>query len=65
MSEKLQAVSASAPGFEGINKNASAVDLSQSWALIGDNCVLDNTGRIASRKGWLAVTASSDRKSVV
>ena len=59
MSEKLQAVSASAPGFEGINKNASAVDLSQSWALIGDNCILDNTGRIASRKGWLAVTASS------
>ena len=58
MSEPLQPVSVTAPGFKGINKSASAVELDPSWALDATNCVLDRTGRIASRMGWSAVTSS-------
>lgn len=59
MSERLQGTSISAPGFDGLNKNASAVDLPSSFALQGDNCILDLTGRVACRKGWIAVNATT------
>lgn len=58
ISEPLKGISMSAPGFEGLNKNASAVDLPVSFALQGDNCILDVTGRVASRKGWLPLNAA-------
>jgi hypothetical protein len=44
--------SISAPGFYGLNLSDSAVDLSTNYALIADNCIIDRSGRIASRKGW-------------
>lgn len=59
MSTRLKAVSISAPGFAGINKNASAVDLPPQWALTADNCVIDRTGRMACRKGWVQVTTAA------
>ena len=58
MSESLQGISISAPGFEGLNKNASAVDLPPQWALQGDNCILDIGSRVACRKGWVQVTTT-------
>lgn len=58
MSLPLSPVSIAAPGFKGINRNASAVDLDPAWALDATNCVLDRTGRIASRNGWAQVTVT-------
>ena len=50
-----------APGFYGLNLSDSPVDLSPNFALVADNCVIDRSGRVASRKGWLkAHTANSD-----
>lgn len=57
--QPLVPVSVAAPGFKGLNKQASAVDLEPGWALDATNCVLDGAGRVASRKGWTAVTTSS------
>ena len=57
--EPLRPVSVMAPGFRGLNKQSSSVDLEAAWALEATNCILDSQGRIASRKGWSAVTESS------
>ena len=57
--EPLQPVSVSAPGFKGLNKQSSSVDLEPGFALEAVNCVIDSKGRIASRKGFSAVTSSS------
>lgn len=42
----------SAPGFFGLNLQDSAVDLSPNFALQANNCIIDKSGRIASRMGW-------------
>ena len=57
--EPLAPVSVSAPGFKGLNKQSSSVDLEPGYALEATNCVIDSFGRIASRKGFSAVTGSS------
>ena len=57
--EPLNPVSVSAPGFKGLNKQSSSVDLEPGFALEAINCVIDSFGRIASRKGYAAVTGSS------
>lgn len=54
----LQPVSVSAPGFKGLNTQASVVDLDPAWALDALNCVIDRGGRISSRKGWTQITSS-------
>lgn len=59
MAETLQMVSVAAPGFFGLNKQASTVDLPPAWATEATNCVRDRTGRIAARKGWTQVTTSA------
>ena len=56
---QLQPVSVQAPGFKGLNTQASVVDLDPSWALEATNCIIDRGGRIASRKGWTAVTTAA------
>lgn len=58
MAETLQQVSVSAPGFFGLNKQASTVSLSPGWATEATNCVRDSAGRMASRKGWTAITTA-------
>lgn len=52
----LQPVSVQAPGFKGLNTQASVVDLDPAWALDALNCVIDRGGRISSRKGWTQTT---------
>lgn len=59
MAIQLQPLSISAPGFFGLNSQEAAVDLPINWALDATNCIIDQYGRIASRKGWIAVTASA------
>lgn len=61
MSQQVTTFSIASPGFMGLNLQDSPVDLPANWALEANNCVIDKSGRIASRKGWdKAHTANSD-----
>jgi hypothetical protein len=41
-----------APGSLGLNKENEKSLLDPRWATAAKNCVLDNNGRLAARKGW-------------
>jgi len=53
MATQLTPFSIVAPGFLGLNQQDSPVDMPQGFALRAENCVIDKSGRIASRKGWV------------
>jgi len=59
MSQPIQTFSISAPGFYGLNTQDSPLDLAAGFALVATNCVIDQYGRIGSRKGWSRVNSSS------
>lgn len=59
MSQALQTASISAPGFFGLNTQDSPLDLASGFALVATNCIIDQYGRIGSRKGWSRVNSSS------
>ncbi len=59
MSQVLQTASISAPGFFGLNTQDSPLDLAAGFALVATNCVIDQYGRIGSRKGWSRVNSTS------
>jgi hypothetical protein len=59
MSQPIQTFSISAPGFLGLNTQDSPLDLASGFALVATNCVIDQYGRIGSRKGWAKVNSSS------
>jgi len=59
MSQPLQTQSISAPGFFGLNTQDSPLDLAAGFALVATNCIIDQYGRIGSRKGWARVNSSS------
>ena len=59
MSQPLQTQSISAPGFFGLNTQDSPLDLAAGFALVATNCIIDQYGRIGSRKGWSRVNSSS------
>lgn len=52
MPQQITPFSITAPGFMGLNKQDAPVDLSSNFALEANNCVIDQSGRISSRKGW-------------
>jgi hypothetical protein len=58
MSQALQTASISAPGFLGLNTQDSPLDLAAGFALVATNCIIDQYGRVGSRKGWARVNAS-------
>ena len=53
MPQQIQTYSISAPGFYGLNTQDSSLDLSQGFALVATNCVIDKFGRVGARKGWV------------
>ena len=53
MSQQVVTFSVSAPGFYGLNLQDSPVDLTANFALEASNCVIDKSGRVAARKGWV------------
>ena len=59
MSKPLMIYGISAPGFYGLNTQDSPLDLSSGFASIATNCVIDQFGRIGSRKGFSRVNSSS------
>jgi len=54
MASPIVPISLSAPGFYGLNSQDSPTDMDPKFALDATNCVIDRSGRVASRKGWLA-----------
>jgi len=52
MAQTLQTFSITAPGFMGLNTQDSSLDLASGFALVANNCVIDQYGRIGARKGW-------------
>ena len=61
MADNITPFSISAPGFFGLNLSDSPVDLTANFALEANNCIIDKSGRVASRKGWTkAHTTNTD-----
>lgn len=61
MAKNQTPFSIAAPGFYGLNLSDAPVDLSSNFALEANNCVIDKSGRIAARKGWVkANTTNAD-----
>ena len=46
------------PGFFGLNKESDAVLLGPEWATILSNTVIDDSGRVAARKGFSNITTT-------
>lgn len=59
MAKELQSIAIQAPGFFGLNTQDSPTSLSEQFALVADNCVIDQFGRIGARKGWQYVTTTN------
>ena len=59
MSQAIQTYSISAPGFYGLNTQDSPLDLNAGFALVATNCVIDQYGRIGSRKGFSRLNSST------
>lgn len=70
MSQQIQTFSITAPGFYGLNTQDSSLDLASGFALVANNCVIDQYGRIGARKGWapqhstLAALGSADVEAI-
>ena len=58
MAEQLLTSSISAPGFMGINTQDSSLDLASGFALVANNAIIDQYGRVGARKGWTPAHAS-------
>lgn len=56
MAQTQQNIHVAAPGFAGLNTQDSPVGMPIEFAAIADNCVIDEFGRIASRKGFNVFT---------
>jgi hypothetical protein len=51
------------PGFVGLNSQAKGAVLGPEWATVLRNSVIDGNNRVASRKGWSAITSSGNAMS--
>lgn len=58
MSQELRAINLIAPAFKGLNTEDSPLAQDPSYADRADNAVIDNRGRIASRKGYVVQTTN-------
>lgn len=70
MAQPIQTFSITAPGFYGLNTQDSSLDLASGFALVANNCVIDQYGRIGARQGWtpshstLGALGTSDVKTI-
>ena len=44
----------------GLNTQDSSLDLASGFALVANNCIIDQYGRIGARKGWTKVNSSTN-----
>lgn len=59
MASQVMTATLQAPGFKGLNLQESAVNLDAGYALEAYNCVVDQKGRIGSRRGWSKINTTS------
>lgn len=59
MSKQLNISSVSAPGFLGLNTQDPSLEISNGFAGIANNCVIDKFGRVGARQGYVKVNTSS------
>jgi hypothetical protein len=59
MSKALQVSSVSAPGFLGLNTQDPSLEISNGFAGIALNCVIDKFGRVGARQGYQNINTSS------
>jgi len=59
MSKQLTVYSVSAPGFLGLNTQDPSLEISNGFAGIALNCVIDKFGRVGARQGYQNVNTSS------
>ena len=52
MAAPLRTASITAPAFYGLNTTDSEVTLDPKFARVANNCIIDEGGRLGSRKGW-------------
>ena len=64
MASVLKTASIPAPGFFGLNTMDSEVTMDPKFARNAENCVIDEGGRLAARKGWQYI-AQTDPASTV
>lgn len=60
MAQPQQDVTISAPGFAGLNTQDSPLDMDPTFASVADNCVIDNYGRVSSRRGFNYLTTNPE-----
>jgi hypothetical protein len=54
--KQLQTLSIVSPGFYGLNTQDSGVTISNNFAYQADNVVIDKSGQLGSRQGWIMQT---------
>jgi hypothetical protein len=59
MTKQITSATVKAPGFFGLNSQDSSVSLSDGYATIATNCVIDKSGRIGARQGWEKLSATN------
>lgn len=59
MAKQLQSIAIQAPGFYGLNTQDSPTALPEQFALVAENCVIDQFGRVGARKGWAYETTTN------
>jgi hypothetical protein len=59
MSKQLIVNSVSAPGFLGLNTQDPSLEISNGFAGIALNCVIDKFGRVGARQGYQNINTSS------
>jgi len=59
MTKQLLSTSIAAPGFFGLNTQESSITLASGYALEATNCIIDKSGRLGSREGWIDRTTAS------
>lgn len=59
MAGQLKVATVNAPGFLGLNSQDSEVTLESGYATQAINCVIDRSGRLASRRGYMSVTTDN------
>ena len=58
MTSPLVPISLLSPGFLGLNTNDAKVGLDSGYATRANNCIIDQYGRLGSRKGYISLTAN-------
>ena len=58
MAGQLQPISLLSPGFLGLNTQDAKVGLDSGYAIKANNCIIDQYGRLGSRKGYTLLTTT-------